>query len=66
MRDREFDVIVAHADTISLNFYYKNGFIQFQKKNKKLDRQPMEYQKKEEQENKNKKYKKYQPWLDYI
>lgn len=27
MRDREFDVIVAHADTISLNFYYKNGFI---------------------------------------
>lgn len=40
MRARGHQTIATQADTISLNFYYKNGFIDFPRKNSKLERQP--------------------------
>lgn len=68
MRQKGFTTLVAQADTISLNFYYKNGFIEFEKKSKKLERQPIENEIKDnfDHEDIQKKYKRYEPWLDYI
>lgn len=40
MRERGHKTLATQADTISLNFYNKNGFIEFPKKSSKLDRQP--------------------------
>jgi hypothetical protein len=36
MKERKYETIVLFADTISLNFYLKNGFIEFKKKSKML------------------------------
>jgi hypothetical protein len=40
MKNRNHEKIVLFADTVSLNFYLKNGFIEWKKKNKILERQP--------------------------
>lgn len=40
MRDKNYETIATQADTISLNFYYKNGFVEFQKKKRKIERPP--------------------------
>lgn len=68
MRKRGHKTIATQADTISLNFYYKNGFIEFQKKSNKLERQPREHEIDEHDFEKNpaEQYKRYEPWLDYI
>ena len=36
MRKRGHKILATQADAISLNFYYKNGFLQFEKKVKKI------------------------------
>lgn len=41
---REHLTIATQADVYSLNFYFKNGFTEFPKKNKKLERQPFHEQ----------------------
>ena len=41
MKVRGHETIATQADTISLNFYYKNGFIELKKKSRKIERPPL-------------------------
>lgn len=36
MNAKNYETIATQADIISLNFYYKNGFIDFERKNKTI------------------------------
>lgn len=36
MRENGHKIIATQADLTSLNFYYKNGFLEYERKNKKI------------------------------
>lgn len=67
MRRQKFKTIATQADTISVNFYVKNGFVEFPKKSKKIEFQPAYSPDVVNQGEKlSTKYKTFEPWLDYI
>jgi hypothetical protein len=69
MRKRKYELIAAQADIVSLNFYYKSGFIEFQTRRKikhRLHGQLDEISDSERPRGARFKYKRYEPWLEYI